>query len=295
MTTVSAIVPTYNRADSLGRALDSAYGQSRPPDEVIVVDDGSTDGTTAVLDRFPQARVVRLARNGGAARARNEGVRQARGELIAFLDSDDTWYQHKLELQLRRFEGAPDLGLLCTGITVHGSSGGVAHYGAPAQPSSDAWSFEELQTYPFSTPTWMIRRSVFLALGAFDESLPNCEDLDLLARMVGRHRIAFVDAPLVTKYNRTGGLNTGRLATAQSYAILFERHRALWQRAPAAAARAHHRLANMHIDAGDLASGRADLLQALRLQPARPSLWALLLLSLLGRGAYRGARRWRQP
>src|SRR5215468_7618091 len=92
---VSVVIPTFNRAHCIGRAIASVASQSYPNLEIIVVDDGSTDDTAAVLDGFGgrrPLRVVRLARNAGAPTARNEGVRLARGAFVAFLDSDDTWH-----------------------------------------------------------------------------------------------------------------------------------------------------------------------------------------------------------
>src|SRR5689334_2160139 len=100
---VSVVIPTYNRAELVGEAIDSVLGQSRPPLEVIVVDDGSTDDTADVVGRYG-ARVVYLRQpNCGPATARNVGVARARGDLIALLDSDDRWLPRKLELQVPLF------------------------------------------------------------------------------------------------------------------------------------------------------------------------------------------------
>lgn len=106
---VSTVIPTYNRAHFVRRAVDSALGQSRPEDEVIVVDDGSTDDTAAVLAPYgDRIRYVRTA-NGGGGAARNVGVRHATRDLVAFLDSDDEWMPGKLELARRWLEARPDV------------------------------------------------------------------------------------------------------------------------------------------------------------------------------------------
>jgi glycosyltransferase involved in cell wall biosynthesis len=106
---VSTVIPTYNRAHFVRRAVDSALGQSRPEDEVIVVDDGSTDDTAAVLAPYgDRIRYVRTA-NGGGGAARNVGVRHATRDLVAFLDSDDEWIPGKLELARRWLEARPDV------------------------------------------------------------------------------------------------------------------------------------------------------------------------------------------
>lgn len=293
MTTITAILPTYNRAHTLPRALASVFAQTRPPDEVIVVDDASTDDTAAVVAGFPGARLLRLDRNGGASRARNAGVREATGSLLAFIDSDDVWVANKLETQLFYLQSNPQVDLLCTGITVNERSGKVASHGFDFRAPAAGWTFAELQTYPFSTPTWLIRREAFIANGMFDESLANCEDLDFLARMLARHRIEMLRESLVVKYNQSDSINSDLKRTAESYAVLFERHRALWARTPAAMATTRLRLANMHVREGDMARVRAELLRALRLQPLRPRLWLLLLASIFGPRAYTRARLFR--
>lgn len=290
MTTISAVLPTYNRAHTLERALTSVFSQTRLPDEVLVVDDGSTDATGELVSRFPKARLLRLPRNQGAAHARNEGVRCARGDFIAFLDSDDQWAPGKLAAQLNRLAARPDLGLLCTGIEVHTRDGAVRAH-VPTQAPA-AWSFAELHTYPFSTSTWMMRRAVFLDAGGFDASLPNCEDLDFLARIVSLgHAIEILPEALVTKYNQEDGLDTNLPRRAASLATLFGRHERMWRQAPAAAARTHRRLASMHARSGDIVSARRSLRQALSYEPWHVKAWLLFLLSFLGSRVNLAVRR----
>ncbi|TXL23079.1 glycosyl transferase, partial [Methylococcaceae bacterium HT2] len=105
---MSLIIPSYNRGTLLRRALVSVLEQSRPPDEIIVVDDGSTDNTAQVLKQeFPQVKVI-VQINQGVSAARNTGIRQAKGNWIAFLDSDDTWLAEKLAIQVRALQQSPD-------------------------------------------------------------------------------------------------------------------------------------------------------------------------------------------
>jgi glycosyltransferase involved in cell wall biosynthesis len=294
MTTVTAIVPTYNRADTLARALASVFAQRRAPDEVLIVDDGSldADATAAVVARFPAARRIRLEQNGGAGRARNAGVRQAKGELIAFLDSDDAWRPDKLARQLAELRDAE---LLCTGITVHERSGRVTDYPGSPPRSAAGWSFADFQAYPFAPTTWLIRRRVLDEAGGFDESLRNCEDLDLLARLAHR-RIRVLPDVLAVKHNRADSLDAALARTADSYQILLQRHAAIWARAPAAAARGCCRVAHMHVDAGELAQARRALLRGLRHAPADLRSWGLLAASAFGvRGVHALRRLAREP
>ncbi len=106
---VSVIIPTYNRAHLVGRAIQSALQQVQAGDEIIVVDDGSTDATEEAVKPFRDRVVYIRKENGGAGAARNRGIREATGSLVAFLDSDDEWIPGKLELQRRLFAARPDI------------------------------------------------------------------------------------------------------------------------------------------------------------------------------------------
>ena len=112
---VSVVIPSYNLGRLLTQAIDSVLAQTVVPSEIIVVDDGSTDDTQVRLE--PYSGRIRCIRQGnrGVSAARNRGIREASGQLIAFLDADDVWHPRKLELQLAAFEDRPDLGLLGTG------------------------------------------------------------------------------------------------------------------------------------------------------------------------------------
>src|SRR5262249_54539472 len=111
--TVTAIIPAYRAAHTIGRALDSVLSQSCPPDEVLVVDDGSPDDLAGAVRLYEERVTLVHKPNGGAASARNTGLDQAHGDLVAFLDADDYWEHNKLEWQLAVFRRHPELGLAC--------------------------------------------------------------------------------------------------------------------------------------------------------------------------------------
>jgi len=124
---VSVVIPTYNRAAYLGAAIESALSQTYQPIEVVVVDDGSTDATATVVAAFgSRVRYFHQA-NGGVAAARNVGLRESRGELIAFLDSDDRWYPWKIAAQVSLLRARPDVGMVWTDMTAVDGQGGVTH------------------------------------------------------------------------------------------------------------------------------------------------------------------------
>jgi glycosyltransferase involved in cell wall biosynthesis len=196
---VSVVIPVRNGARYLGEAIESVLAQSRAAYECLVIDDGSTDATAAVAQTFGDAvRYVRRAHNGVSA-ARNLGLALARGELVAFLDHDDTWLPGKLEAQLQRYsDGHPAL-TLCAVQTVDAA-------GAPLRvqrlcPGPDGLvtgmlTFDGTDTVPCGS-AGLFDRARLQALGGFDESLSTSADWDLLLRIALDEPPAYVDEPLV--------------------------------------------------------------------------------------------------
>ena len=196
---ISLIIPTYNRCSLLKRALNSVFEQSRKPDEVIVVDDGSTDNTAEMLiDEFPQVSIIRQS-NKGVSAARNAGIQQAQGDWITLLDSDDTWQAEKLATQLRALQQSPGTKVCHTEeIWIRN---GVRVNAMHKHKKAGGWIFKQcLPLCAMSPSSIMIHRSVFDDVGLFDESLPACEDYDLWLRISAKYPVLFIDQPLINKY-----------------------------------------------------------------------------------------------
>jgi len=195
---VSVVIPTRDRRDMVVEAVESVLAQRTVAPEVIVVDDGSLDDTAGVLERFGLAiRCVRTPAAGVSA-ARNAGARLARGEWLAFLDSDDFWLPDKLAVQLAFHDRHADVAVSQTeeiwirdGIRVNA----CRHH---AKPAGDIF-IPSLRRCLVSPSAVMIRRSLFEESGGFDESLPVCEDYDLWLRLSLRVSIGLVPEPLVVK------------------------------------------------------------------------------------------------
>jgi glycosyltransferase involved in cell wall biosynthesis len=196
---VSVIIPTFNRWPLVREAVASVQAQRGAEWEIVVVDDGSTDGTAAGLNAAcgAQIRVVRTV-NRGVAAARNRGVADSHGELIAFLDSDDLWLPDKLAVQVQFFARHPEA-LICqtneiwirNGIRVNA----CAHH---RKPSGDIF-VPSLRMCLVSPSAVMLRRALFTGCGGFDESLPACEDYDLWLRIACRTPVWLLEQPLVIK------------------------------------------------------------------------------------------------
>ncbi|MCP4630096.1 MAG: glycosyltransferase [bacterium] len=195
---VSVIIPTYNRGWILKEAIDSVLSQEFIDYELIVVDDGSTDNTQAILDSYGRDIIVSAQANKGVSAARNRGIAESRAQLVAFLDSDDLWLPQKLNRQVEFFRANPDA-LICqteetwvrNGVRVNPKKRHHKMSGMIFEPS--------LALCLVSPSAVMIRNILFDTVGTFDESLPACEDYDLWLRISCRYPIFLIDEPLIIK------------------------------------------------------------------------------------------------
>jgi glycosyltransferase involved in cell wall biosynthesis len=195
---ISVIIPTYDRLPFLQEAVRSVEAQSLLCWELIVVDDGSTDGTWAWLASQPHIRAVRLPQRSGPAAARNRGAEKARAPYLAFLDSDDLFTPKKLELQLALLERDPELAL-CHSDELWLRDGKELRQ-KPKHEKRGGHIFSHcLPLCRISPSATLIRRSVFERLGGFDEELEVAEDYELWLRLTCRYPVGFIPEPLTIK------------------------------------------------------------------------------------------------
>ncbi len=229
---VSVILPTYNRRDLVRRAIDSALAQTYPKTELVVVDDGSTDGTREALEPLAgEGRITYLFQpNSGVAAARNRGMHEARGGLLAFLDSDDVWQPWKLAVQTAVIRSMPEVALVCSDFAAVTPDGLQQSYIRSYYPVLDRLGVDYASLFENSaalsefvrpptgtagqatvhwgrvgrwvfsgnfihTSTVLVYRHIALSLGGFEESFHTQEDADLYLRIALRHPIALVDLP----------------------------------------------------------------------------------------------------
>jgi glycosyltransferase involved in cell wall biosynthesis len=198
-TDVTVVVPTRDRIDPLRRALESVRRQTYPAARVIVVDDGSHDDPGSWLQPdFPEVEFVRQEHRGVSA-ARNRGIELATTRWIAFLDSDDEWRPEKLERQLSALEREPEHSI-CHADEIWIRNGRRVNPGKRHAKRGGSIFQDCLPLCVISPSSVILDRSLLDDLGGFDETLPVCEDYDLWLRICARHRVLFVDEPLVIKY-----------------------------------------------------------------------------------------------
>lgn len=196
---VAVVIPTYNRAHLIRRAIKSVIAQTRCPDEIIVVDDGSTDNTESLLtSEFPDIRYIKQD-NQGVSAARNTGIRQSTAQWIAFIDSDDEWLPSKLEKQCKALATDAE-SLICHTNEIWIRDGRRVNP-MKKHNKSGGWIFRHcLPLCAMSPSSIVINRSLFDRVGLFDEMLPACEDYDLWLRITAGYSVLFVDEALMIKY-----------------------------------------------------------------------------------------------
>jgi glycosyltransferase involved in cell wall biosynthesis len=244
--TVSVVIPTYNRCDVLPEAVESVLAQTYRDVEVVVVDDGSRDGTAAVMTPFI-ARGVRYVRraNGGNYAARNTGVAVSRGPLVAFLDDDDVWYPDKLERfvafmsqhpevsavfsDVEKLEGTTRVSSFARGAPVFGAWLGPRRRLEAVVLTQRAMYLSLLQEIPILPSALMVRREAFERTGGFDESWRSFGDWEFCLRFARTERFGYIDAPLTTlriSPDSIHRLDAVRGRTATIELMLRERERA---------------------------------------------------------------------
>jgi glycosyltransferase involved in cell wall biosynthesis len=206
---VSVVIPAYNAAWCVAKAIDSVLAQEGAGYEIVVVDDGSTDDTPAVLAHYGDAvRVVRQ-RNQGLSAARNAGIRAARGEFVAFLDADDWWLPGKLGKQMELMRTRPEVGFSSTAARVEDPEGRLLNlWAAPQwQGAFVVHLFGSNADVAGSGSAVVARRALFERVGGFDETLRSLEDIDMWMRLAAVTDYACLDEPLVVILKRPGSMS----------------------------------------------------------------------------------------
>src|ERR1700744_4615324 len=227
--TVCVVIPAYNSEATLLRALNSVAAQTYAPSEILVVDDASSDATPSLVKDYRQAVVtlVSMQTNVGASGARNQGVKLASSDLVAFLDADDEWLPTKLEKQIKLILANQNSTFCSCGsslISPDGSNLGDIYRGQAVTTGPEAWKALLRDNY-VTTPSVLVWRRHLLALGGFNESLKIAEDQDMWIRLAARGGLSYVPEMLVHVHDRRSSLSGGSFDEQMAYTLpMIERH-----------------------------------------------------------------------
>jgi glycosyltransferase involved in cell wall biosynthesis len=285
---VSIVIPTYNRARLLRRAVQSILNQTYQNFEIIIVDDCSNDNTENVVKSFPDERIryIRHEKNKGAVVARNGGIKAARGEYIAFQDSDDEWLPEKLEKQMKAFEnGPPNLGVVYTSFWL--IDGSTKTYSPPSYVKRTEGEIHDalLEVNFIGTPTVVVKKECFEKAGLF-KSLPRLQEWDLWIRISEHYSFSHVNEPLVNAYLQPDSIsrNTNAFIIARKY--ILEKYFEEISKKPKILRRHYFEIGTLHCLNGEIEAGRSYFFKAIRINPFDAKLFLSTLFSIFGLGAY---------
>jgi glycosyltransferase involved in cell wall biosynthesis len=288
---LSVIIPTYNRAHLVGRAIQSVLDQTYQDFELIIVDDGSTDNTEEVVKSFNDKRVryIKHERNKGVSAARNTGIKATRSKYIAFQDSDDIWQPEKLKKQMAAFSSAPSkCGVVYTGF-FRRVEGGIKIYIPPptiAQKEGDIYN-SLLKGNFVAPPAAVVKRECLEKVGVFDEHLPLFEDWDLWIRTSKYYHFKCIDEPLVTSYSMPDSLQANHDASIRACELILEKHFEDNKKRGLLALGSHYSNIGCSLCfSGELGRGRDYLIKAVMTFPLNIKFLSLAFISLFGQTAF---------
>jgi len=290
--TVSVIIPTYNRARLIKRAIQSVLNQTYQDFEIIVVDDGSTDNTEEVVKSFndPRIRYIRHEKNKGTAAARNTGIKAARGKFIAFQDSDDEWLPEKLEKQMKVFENAPaKVGVVYTGFwRIENNKKIYIPFSWVKQKEGNVHK-ELLKGNFIGLPTVLIKKECFRKGGMFDEKLPRFQDWELVIRLSKYYNFKCIDEPLVISYYTSDSISANNEALIKALKLILSKHFDDFAEDKKLLSKCYFSIGHNLCLNNNFKEGRNYLIKAIKTFPFNIKYLLAIFLSFFGQGVYNKA------
>jgi len=288
---ICVVIPSFNSATTLPDAINSVLCQSLPPEEVIVVDDGSSDATAAICGTFRgRVRCIRQA-NAGASAARNTGIAASRRPWLAFLDADDIWEERKLETQLAAVRQYPEAEFAVTAARCWSASEAryvTCAYRGSLDPLEIRRELLVRNIFTGLCSSILIRREALLAAGGFAAGKA-CEDRRLAIELFARFQAVIIDEPLVRQRPGPAHWTDPRrhraemLRLIRDYEGLYETLDPSGRLRRRAVARVHERTGMHHLENGNLRAASKNLARAALLNPFLPNPWRVLINACLGR------------
>jgi glycosyltransferase involved in cell wall biosynthesis len=283
--TVSIVIPTYNRARSIGHSIKSVLNQTYQDFEVIIVDDGSTDNTKEVVGNFNDERVryIRHEENKGEAAARNTGIKFAGGKYIAFQDSDDEWLPEKLAKQIELFKDvSPHIGVVYTGfLKKENSEKTYIPFCWVRQKEGDIHK-ELLKGNFIGSPVVLIRKECFKKAGVFDERLRNLVDWEMWIRISKHYHFKCIDEPLVVAHYHSDNISDDKSSLIEALELVLEKNFDEFKKQKKLLARYWVNIGDLLISSGEIRKGRDYLIKAIKVSQFNIRLLLAAFLTFLG-------------
>ena len=292
---VSIIIPTYNRANLLSRAIKSVLNQTFKDFELIIVDDGSTDNTKQVVEKFQKEdsriKYIWQENSGAPARPKNTGIKNAKGNYIAFLDDDDEWLPEKLEKQLKLFESSSNLGFVGCNILVTNNKNKKSSKVYKMPTYSESIFFEKLfeGNFILTSSCVVIKREVLNKIGLFDENLKFGDDWDLWLRIAKKYKFDFAPEFLIKYYIHGGNIipNLPPMKEAREFEYIFTKYQREYEKYPHIYSIHLRQLASRYCASGQMSKGRKYYIQSIKFNSFNLKSYFYLALSFLGKRTFR--------
>lgn len=278
---VSIILPTYNRAATIRRSIDSVLRQTYSNFELLVIDDGSTDGTGDIVRSINDDRIryIEIDKNMGAAAARNAGVENSVGGLLAFQDSDDEWLPDKLKKQVLCMESASsEVGMVYSDMTRIFKDGQTMLFGTQDVVKGKIFNVNtlEYQVFGIGQQTTLIKKECFTNVGLFDCSFPRFIDLEFFVRLSLQYEAVRIHEPLVTFYE-TEGISSNWRASVQSRLMLLKKYHTHLKNCKSFIANQYAMIGGTYLTNGRLTDCISSYCKALVKQPFCKTVWYTIL------------------
>lgn len=285
---VSVIIPTYNRADSIGESIRSLLSQTYTNFEIIIVDDGSTDKTEQVIKKFKdnKIRYVKHEKNKGVAYALNTGIKESNGFFISFLGSDDEWLPEKLDKELKVFQQSNSkLGVVYSGLWQ--LKGDKKTYKPSATfRRKEGNIHEEILKGNFVNGLSLIKKECFEIVGVFDEKLPCLVDWELYIRISKYYHFKFVDEPLIVAPLSDDSISVNASKLVYAHKLILEKHKEDFIGHKRALAKTYGYIGSWLCLDGKSKNARRYFIKAIKMDPFYINSYFAILSSFFGRGTY---------
>lgn len=287
---VSVIIPTYNRANLLSRAIKSALSQTFQDFELIIVDDGSTDNTKEVVEKFKKkdnrVKYIWQENSGGPASPKNKGIKASKGEYIAFLDDDDEWFPEKIEKQLEIFENSKDknIGIVaCNALDVFEDSKTIKEYKIKETKEEKYLPMILNGCLIHSSSSVVVKKNIFKKVGYFDKKLKTADDYDMWIKILSKYNFDFYPHPLFKYYihGKNISFNESISLKKEQKCIILKKHKDLYDKYPKIYSNKLRYIGNRYIMLGKKRKARKILIKSIKNNPLNFRTYFSFLLSFL--------------